>query len=324
MYCDVARLILRKLVNNEADALFPVCDKLVNIVNNILWHSNLQVYLQGILNILLVLIKWCGNLQHFEMLVSAVIIKHAVLNCGRIFWMIMSGSLYNDIIVSCCTFTLVWTGWKTMQREGNRWSRNPSILAVTWNTLTWWRGWTMPCLIRWPTTPSSLCFLARLMPEGVLRLAACLSVHLCVWTPVCVRVRVRVWVRLWVGGWIVCVYGCMCVYVTSTLPEVSYFILIIPGGKFRTPCLCKTTASIRAALPLASVLLRVSCWVRHLQGDTGGKYPVQTYLRIIPSVLNEFFLADFLILYQIIWSVCKLEQNKSKSKNHAHNEMAAW
>lgn len=36
MYCDVARLILRKLVNNEADALFPVCDKLVNIVNNIL------------------------------------------------------------------------------------------------------------------------------------------------------------------------------------------------------------------------------------------------------------------------------------------------
>lgn len=185
---------------------------LVNIVNNILWHSKLQVYLQGILNILLALIKWCGNLQRFEMLVSAVIIKHAVLNCGHIFWMIMSGSLYNDIIVSCCMYTFVWTGWKTMQREGSRWSRNPSILVVTWNTLTWWRDWTMPCLIRWTTTPLSLFLCQADAWRGVLRLAAsaCLSVHpfVCLNTCVCMCV----WVRLWVGGWIVCVYGCMCVW----------------------------------------------------------------------------------------------------------------
>ena len=132
-----------------------------------------------------------------------------------------------------------------------------------------------------------------------LRLHVCLSIHLCVWTPVCVCVF-ELGCGL-VGGLCVCMDGCMCVCVcvTLTLPEVSYFILIIPGGKFRTSCLCQTTASVRAALPLASVLLRVSCWVIHLQGDTGGKYPAQTYFHIIPSVLNEFFLADFLILYQI-------------------------
>lgn len=163
---------------------------LVNIVNDILWHSKLQVYLQGILNILLVLIKWCGNLQHFEMLLSAVIIKHAVLNCGHIFWMIMSGSLYNDIIVSCCTYTFVWTGWKTMQREGNRWSRNPSILVVTWNTLTWWRGWTMPCLIRWLTTPSSLFTCQADAWRGVAIGCVCMFVcpSICVYEHLCVCV----------------------------------------------------------------------------------------------------------------------------------------
>ena len=105
-------------------------------------------------------------------------------------WMIMSGSLYNDIIVSCCTYTFVWTGWKTMQREENRWSRNPSILVVTWNTLTWWRGWTMPCLIRWLTTPSSLFTCQADAWRGVAIGCVCMFVcpSICVYEHLCVCV----------------------------------------------------------------------------------------------------------------------------------------
>jgi hypothetical protein len=42
-------------------------------------------------------------------------------------------------------FPDIWIGEITMLRSVNSWSRSPSILVVTWSTLTWSKAWILLC-----------------------------------------------------------------------------------------------------------------------------------------------------------------------------------